>query len=176
MQDINFIDNADLKKYQETLRWIKSSATAISIMLIILSLFSIREFNKLQVIKNEIEEQDTKIKALDRWRQKQKKLKTEKQKLQKQFATFKKIKEEPKKEFALFLSIQKLIPKDTKLQSISITKQNLELTMTNNNEKSATALVKQIAALNTVKSAKLASIQKNKDACSFTIKGHLYKK
>jgi len=173
MQDINFINNANLKKYQETLRWIKSSATIISILLIILSFLSIREFNKLQLIKTEIEEQDIKIKILNKWYTAQKKLKSEKQMLQKRFAQFKKIKGAPKREFALFLDIHKLIPKNITLQSVSITKQNLELSMTSNNEKSATELVKKIASLQAVKSAKLSSMQKNKNRCSFTIKGDL---
>ena len=175
MQDLNFINNTNLKSYQDTLKWIKSSATIISILLIILSFISIREFNKLQLVRAEIEEKDIKIKTLNKWGETQKKLKSEKNILREQFIAFKKIKEAPKAEFALFLNIHKLIPKDTKLQSISITKQNLELSMTSNNEKSATTLVKKIANLRPVKSAKLASIQKNKDTCNFTIKGDLNK-
>lgn len=171
MEDLNFVDTLKLKHYQETTKWIKSSIILITITVVVLKFISLTQWNKLQAIKSEINEQKLKIKDLNKVLQRAADLKKQKKILKNRFAKMSKMQATPKKEFALFLEIHKIIPPENALQSISITKKNVELSASSTKDQAATWLAQQIAKVPEIKSAKVTSMQKNNGLFVFQIKG-----
>ncbi|MFC1842861.1 PilN domain-containing protein [Candidatus Dependentiae bacterium] len=173
MEKINFIDTEKLKKYQDMLQWLRLSAMLIGITITILSFISITQTRKLSNIKKVIKDQKKEIIHLDKVLKEKAKLKKQKKLLQNKLAHINKLKTSPKKEFDILLNIHKLFPKGANLQLISVNKNEITISAESTSDKLATKLSQKIAKLPYVKSAKLASMQKNNNKFMFQIKGKI---
>jgi len=174
MKDINFINNQ--KPNKEILNWIKVSLLLIVITICTMSIITVKQLLKISAIKQEIREYTYKKENLNDALKKKNNLKKQQKKLKKQYDAINKLKSTPKKSFALLENIYKVIPQNTTLKSISITKKNINLQVSCPDEKIANWLAKQISDFPQIKNLKLASITKsNNNGFIFDIKGKINK-
>jgi len=174
MKDINFA-NGLTKKEIEVARWMKTSTIIVAITILILTIITIRQLLKINLIKQEVKEHIHKNKELNQVLEKKRKLIKEKIKLTQQYKKIQGLQETPKKKIGLLTDIYKALPKQTKIESITLKKTKLAISMVGANDLAAATFIQKISAFPQVREIKIASIRKKQNQLVFTLTGILEK-
>ena len=174
MKDVNFVNNTK-KQNPEIARWIRTSAILFASTLFLITVITIRQLFKINLIKQDITSHIHKNKELNKILEKKRKLVEAKAKLAKQLKTIGALQETPKKRLALVTNIYQSLPENIKLESISIKNSNLGISIICPDDQIASVFIKKISTFPQIRKIKITSIKSKNNLLSFNITGKLEK-